>query len=387
MAMTPSRQPPRRQRGWHRGLAATLLVAPLLAALLLRPDASTGRWVGLLLLAEPLLIGLASYTMLILLSRRWWLSAVSVTIGSATAVALLHAPGAPRPIAELEIPWADQVSACAQQNELPSAPLRVLSWNATGAALDDAALDLLLEQRPDIAVVTGLQDGAFLERLAEVLPGESLSFGSRGDQVGLFVRGAFIDCGDEAGAWPLTIFGPGQGPILADYALDQDDQAQLPDDHAARRTSGQLVFAFPHIQGVGTVPVVAYQLPTHSSHLGSDTWTHAVRDGSRALAAAAALGGPSVVAVGHLGIPPTFQHTLAVLRGAGLHDAGGPPTWPATVRGLPFLPLFRMERVLSGPGWRARSAVAVDMPSAHKPLLVQLERLQDDEPTPFRDND
>lgn len=364
-------------------MAATALVAPLMAALLLRPSAGTGRWVGLLLLAEPLLIGLAAYLLLVLLGRRWWLAAMSIAIGTATAVALLHAPGTAPAMPELDIPWAEQVAACSEQNELPDAPLRVLSWNASDAPLDERTLQALVDQRPDLAVVTGLTDGAFLERMAEILPGESLSFGSRGDQVGLFVRGIFVDCGEEAGAWPLTVFGPGQGPILADYALDHDDQEQLPDHHAARRTSGQLVFAFPRIQGVGTVPVVAYQLPTASSELGSRAWTGAVQDGSVALAAAASLGGPSVVAAGHLGIPPTFQHVLDVLRSVGLHDAGGPPTWPRSLAGLPALPMFRMERVLSGPGWRARSAQAVDLPGAHKPLIVQLERIEPDEPTPF----
>ena len=381
--MSPSLTPRGRQRGWHRGIAATLLVVPLLAALLLRPDEGTGRLAGLLLLAEPLAIGLAGYALLTLLARRWWLSAASLTIGTAAAVAVLHAPSATPLLADPEIPWAEQVSACAQQNEPPSALLRVLSWNAIGAALDAQTLERLVEQRPDIAVLTGLQDGRFLERLAEVLPGESLSFGSKGDQVGIYVRGVFQDCGEQAGAWPLTVFGPGHGPILADYALDHDDQAQLPDHHVARRTSGQLVFAFPQVQGVGTVPMVAYQFPTRSSRIGSDTWTHAIQDGSQALAAATILGGPSVVAIGHLGMPPTFQHTLAVLRSAGLHDAGGPPTWPARIRALPFLPLYRMERVLSGPGWQAHSATTVDLPSLHQPLLVQLEHSSSGAPTPF----
>jgi hypothetical protein len=381
--MNPSQPPRGRRRSWQRGLAATLLVAPLLASLLLRPGEGTGQLTGLLLLAEPLAIGLAGYLLLLLLARRWWLSSASLAIGTAAAVAVLHAPAATPVLADPEIPWAQQVSACARQNELPSAPLRLLSWNTSGATLDARTLERLVEQRPDVAVLSGLEDGAFLERLAEVLPGESLSFGSRGDQVGIYVRGVFEDCGEAAGAWPLTIFGPGLGPILADYALDHDDQEQLPDHHVARRTSGQLVFAFPRVQGVGTIPLVAYELPTASSRIGSRPWTHAVQDGSQTLAAAAALGGPSVVAVGHLGVPPSFQHTLAVLRSAGLHDAGGPPTWPARVRDLPSLPLYRMERVLSGSGWQASSAQTVDLPSPHRPLLVQLEHSGSDVPTPF----
>ena len=385
--MNRSQTPRRSQRGWRRGLAAALLVAPLLGALLLRPDHDTGRVAGLLLLAEPVAIGLACYTLLALLTRRWWLSSVSITIGTAAAVALLHAPKSPPTPLDLEIPWAAQATSCTQVTEVPTAPLRVLSWNATDSTLDDITLQRIVDQRPDIAVVSGLTDGRFLERLAEVLPGESLSFGAKGDQVGLYVRGVFEDCGEEAGAWPLTIFGPGQGPILADYALDHADQEQLPNQHAARRTSGQLVLAFPRVQGVGTVPVVAYQLPARSSKIGSDTWTHAMHDGSQALAAATLLAGPDVVAVGHLAAPPTFQHTMAVLKGAGLHDAGGPPTWPARVGGLPFLPLYRMERVLSGPTWRARSAQTVKLHATHDPLLVQLEHASTDDPTPFGRDD
>ncbi len=383
--MTPSPQTPSGRRAWHRGLAAALLVTPLLGALLLRPSAATSSLAGLVLLAEPLTIGLACYLLLVLLARRWWLSALSLTIGTSTAVALLHAPGTPSTLPAVEIPWAQSAAECLVGGEEGASDLRVLSWNAQGATLDDETLRILVEQRPDLAVLTSLDDGRFLERLTELLPGESLSFGSRGDQVGLFVRGDFIDCGEEAGAWPLTVFAPGHGPILADYALDHADQEQLPDHHAARRTSAQLVFAYPRIQGVGVVPVVAYQLPTDSSRLGSNTWAAAVREGSQALAITATLGGPSVVAVGHLGAPPTFQQALADLRGAGLHDAGGPPTWPATLHGLPFLPLYRMERVLSGSAWQARSSETIELPGPHQPLLVLLERVEEPGPVPFGD--
>jgi hypothetical protein len=381
--MSPSPPAPRSHRAWHRGLAAALLVTPLLGALLLRPGAGTGRLAGLTLLAEPVAIGVAAYVLLALLVRRWWLCALSATIGTCTAVALLHAPGTPTALPAVEIPWAHSAAGCIEDDTHGASPLRVISWNAGGATLDDETLQVLVDQRPDLAVLTGLDDGSFLERMAEMLPGESLSFGPEGDQIGLFVRGDFVRCGEEAGAWPLTIFGPGHGPILADYALDHADQQQLPDHHAARRTSGQLVFAYPRIQGVGTVPVVAYQLPTRSSRLGSSSWTHAVREGSQALAITAALGGPDVVAAGHLGVPPTFQHVLATLRGAGLHDAGGPPTWPSTLHGLPFLPLYRMERVLSGSAWKARSSDTIELPGQHQPLLVQLERVEDPGPIPF----
>jgi hypothetical protein len=381
--MSPSPSPSASPRSWHRGLAATLLVVPLLAALLLRPGAGTGQLAGLALLAEPLFIGVAGYLLLLLLTRRWWLSAFTVTIGTAAAVALLHAPVSPAAASPLEIPWSGQALECMDQAGLPNAPLRLLSWNTSDAPLDDRALEVLVDQRPDLVVLTGLHDGSFLERLAEILPGESLAFGTEGDQLGLYVRGIFLDCGDEGGAWPLSIFGQGQGPILADYALDHADQEQLPQHHAARRTSGQLVFALTRVQGVGTVPVVAYQLPVESSGLGSATWTGAVYDGSQALAATSALGGVGVVAIGHLAVPPTFQHIQATLSAAGLQDAGGPPTWPARLGPLPFLPLYRMERVLSGPIWRAHSAEVVALPGQHKPLLVQLVREQGDEPTPF----
>ncbi len=380
--MSPPSPKGRRPRHWHRGLAATLLVVPLLAALLLRPTGATSWVAGLLLLAEPLAIGLAGYLLLTLLARRWWLAASSLTIGTAAAVALVHAPVSPPLPAQLEIPWAEQAIACGQQQERPTAPLRVLSWDASHASLDDRELQAIVDQRPDIAVLSGVPDGRFLERLAELLPGESLAFGARGDQIGLYVRGSFADCGSEGGAWPLTVFGQGEGPILADYALDHADQAQLPESHVARSTSGQLVFAFPQVQGVGTVPVVAYQLPVRSSQLGSARWPGAIQDGAQALAVAAALGGPSVVAAGHLAIPPSFQHTLAVLRGAGLHDAGGPPTWPARLLGVPFLPLYRMERVLSGAEWTVQSSAVVELPGSRKPLLVQLARLPSDQPTP-----
>lgn len=377
----PSSSPDRRGVG-YRSAAAALLVFPLAAALLLRPGTTTGRAAGLLLLAEPLGIGLATYLLLWLLGRRMWLAALTFATSTVAAVALLHAPGTPAAPPDVAIPWADSVRDCVTRSELPSAPLRVLSWHAGDASLDAQTLDALVELRPDIAVVSGLEDDRFLERLTDLLPGETLSFGGAGDRVGLFVRGTFADCGGPSSAWPLSVFGQDDALFLAEYALDQTDQRQLPHDHVARRTIGQLVFAFPRVQGVGTVPVVAFQLPVSSSRMGSEAWPAAVNDGAQVLAATSMLGGPSLIAAGHLGVPPSFQSTLATLEGAGLRDAGGPPTWPARLFGVPFLPVYRFDRVLSGSGWRVRSAQTGAAPgAAHQPLLVQLERA--DEPAPF----
>ncbi len=380
--MSHPSQPRPRPQGWYRGTAAAFLVLPLVTALLLRPGAGTGRLVGLMLLAEPLAIGLATYLLLWLLGRRWWLASLTLTTSTVAAVALLHAPGTPGPPSDITIPWAEQVQACTAQNELPNAPLRVLSWNASDVALDADALDQIVDMRPDLAVVSGLRDERFLERLSDLLPGKTLAFGGAGDMVGLYVRGVFQDCGAGEDAWPLSVFGQGEGLILTEYALDQSDQDLLPADHAARRTLGQLVFAFPRVQGVGTVPMVAFQLPVQASRMGSEAWPAAVHDGARVLAAASLLGGPSLIAAGHLGVPHSFQHTIATLEGSGLRDAGGPPTWPTHLMGVPFLPIHRLDRVLSGSGWRVRSTetAASKGGGSHQPLLVQLERTDDDAP-------
>ena len=172
-------------RSWNRGLAAALLVLPLLLALMVRPSTTTSRLAGLALMAEPLLLGVAGYLVLGLLWRRWWLSALTLLLGTAGAVGVLHAPGTPEPPPRVSIPWASVVAPCVAAMDTPTAPVRVLSWNATGSPLGEEELETLVALRPDLAVVTGLRDARFLETFAEILPGETLTIGSAGDLVGI----------------------------------------------------------------------------------------------------------------------------------------------------------------------------------------------------------
>ncbi len=353
--MQQNNPPARGARLANRGLFAALLVAPLLGAALLRPSAGDSRVTGLLLLGEPLLVGLLLYGLALLLAKRRWLPAGALFVGLSASLLVLHAPAeATAPIA-LDLPWQGEAARCAQEAAPPSAPLRVLTWNTAGESLDEATLARIVELRPDVAVLTALPDTELIDRLAQVAPGESLGFGVAGELIGIYVKGSFSECAGHTAAWPFSL------PDLA--ATGQAGAGQ------DRQGAEQLVLALPHVPGVGTFPLLAFQVPFKGA---PSSWPGSVQQGAEAMAAVAILAGGSTVAAGHLGAPSTFHRATGALRGAGLQDAGGPANWPNRVLNMPFLPIHKLDRVLTGRHWSAAQAAGGASAGSYRPLLVQL---------------
>ena len=72
--------------------------------------------------------------------------------------------------------------------------------------------------------------------------------------------------------------------------------------------------------------------------------------------------------------PTTFRHVSGYLAGAGLTEAVGPPTWPARLGPIPFLPVHSLDRVWLGDAWAVTDVRALDRNgSARRPLVVDLE--------------
>jgi len=332
--MQQNNPPARGARLANRGLFAALLVAPLLGAALLRPSAGDSRVTGLLLLGEPLLVGLLLYGLALLLAKRRWLPAGALFVGLSASLLVLHAPAeATAPIA-LDLPWQGEAARCAQEAAPPSAPLRVLTWNTAGESLDEATLARIVELRPDVAVLTALPDT---------------------ELIGIYVKGSFSECAGHTAAWPFSL------PDLA--ATGQAGAGQ------DRQGAEQLVLALPHVPGVGTFPLLAFQVPFKGA---PSSWPGSVQQGAEAMAAVAILAGGSTVAAGHLGAPSTFHRATGALRGAGLQDAGGPANWPNRVLNMPFLPIHKLDRVLTGRHWSAAQAAGGASAGSYRPLLVQL---------------
>jgi hypothetical protein len=325
------------------------LVGPLLLALLLHSGATDWRPLALMLLAEPVLIALGLYLGWVALSHRRWICALGLLFGGVTALGLLHLPPAPRAPSSTVQPWMDAAEGCLAQAEVPASHVRVLTWHAGGARPTDEDIDRLAGAEPDLAVLSGLHDRAALDRLATLRPGEVLVTGGPGDLTGLYVRGIFLDCRGVTAFWPWVAPDPAE-----------PEQARV-------------AFALPRLQGGGVIPLLAFQVPSAAADPGSMAWPASLGGGVEAMASLAQIRVSETIAAGHLASVAGMAPVAATLEGAGLHDGGGAPTWPARLGPVPFLPQHRLERVLAGAAWRTVQTTSTLMGNSHRALLVELE--------------
>jgi hypothetical protein len=333
-------------RNHRRNLLLFLLLPPIgaapVAALadLTRPTAT-------LLLLEPVLLAFGIYGVASLAFRTAWSRAGALALGLTLAVAVLHAPVGGSSTPPLETSWSSQVGRCAHQTDVPSAPLRVLQWDLSGADPSRVS-DVVLALRPDIAVLTHLATVQLLTHLGDSEGGEIRYLGAEPDGIGLFVRGAFQYCGRNVDAWVL------------DPEVSGGDA--VPTSHFAALT-------FPRVQGVGLFPLIAFSVD--HDVLGTSKPSDAL-DIARIVASASDLLGASLVVAGHAGGPPTWRHAASFLHGSGLDDAGGPATWPGRFGPLPGLTWLRLDRVLAGSFWQPDGVATAAIQTPNRPILVEL---------------
>lgn len=327
--MCPHRPPPARLL---RLLA--LVLGPLLLGLTIEALATRSRVAGVLLLAEPLLGGLLLYGVGALALRRRFLAAASLAVGTALAGLWLHADpvrGDPDPAS---LAWAVPAARCLEPLERPGAPVRVMSWEVGGMALDARAVDAVMDLRPDILVLTHLGDPASVEHVARVLPGQALV--PPGLDLGIVVRGTLHACGDNP--WVQPVGSPGAGVALA----------------------------LVDLRGVGTIPLVAFQ----GDVPGGEAWPASAPLVARTAAATLLLAGDAGIAAGHLGVPASFHSAEGLLSRPDFQQANGGPTWPQRLGRWPSLPLHRLDRLLAGRSWSVTAAGAPPAEGAHRPLLA-----------------
>ncbi|MCK6507889.1 hypothetical protein L6R53_31735 [Myxococcota bacterium] len=311
--------------------AAALLWGPLLTGLLVGVVADRSLVGALLLLGEPALVVAAVWLVLSLAWSGRWGRAVAALIGCVGGLAAFHLPASPSPPPVQRPAWATGLRACATDDLPLQGALRVAQWTLRdGATPEPSALEALSDG-VDLVLLHGAAGPETGARVATLVEGEARFYppGTAGEgSMTLVVRGGFAPCGDQGqDAWSVDL--------------------PAAEGHAARG-----VVTFPRIEGVGVFPLVAVRLdPAHGPARWAGWTTRLDQSGQRLAAVVHAIDPSRLVLIGDLASPPSFRRLAGHLRGAGLWEHPGPPTWPTRLLGLPFPALHRLDRVWAGRAW------------------------------------
>lgn len=325
-------------------LLAALLGPPALGLLLSMADRLTPG--ALLLLAEPLMVAFAVWGVLALLvARRAPLSAALLT-GTALAVALLHRPISPTTPEAQSLDWTQTLRGCALIPAPVTAPVRVMVWTLSPGETWEALPALAIQNLPDLIVLRGPVDERLRADVELLLQGEAMLFpANAGDGLLVAVRGSFQYCGGERDSWQLD----------------------LP---AAHPDAAGLVVLFPQVRDVGVLPLMALRLERPDTLRG---WAGRIDDAASLVASVAqAIGVRRLVVAGDLQAPVTWRSMSGRLLGPGLIEARLPPGWPSHLGPLPLLPLFSLDRVLTGPAWRPSGTWTLFAETRRAPVMVEL---------------
>ena len=303
---------------------------------------------ALLLLAEPLLFAIGVYVAALLAVQGRLRTALCLVLGLFLGGAGARIPPEPRTPQEGPASLAEELSRCAGYPDGDPGALRVLSWRLDAQAAQAVDPMLLLQQHPDVIVLIGTSDERLGAEIAGLVQGEARFVPPMDGRDGTTIvsRGTFRACGsDDLWAVPLSATDP---------------------------TAGGLAMAFPHIDGVGLIPLVIVQIDGPGAPRRWGTWPNRLTEaGDRIATLVDALDARRTVVVGDFGAPPTFRHLAGALEGAELREVAVPPTWPSQAGPLPFLPLHALHRAWIGPGWSSGAAWTLrigDQP--HQPLVV-----------------
>jgi hypothetical protein len=309
-----------------------------------------------LLLGEPVLLALAVYAFAVLLLHRRVVSAAFLVAGVSIGAMAVRWPARASTPPSAKADWIGRVQDCANDALPVGAPVRVLVWQPDRRKAVDAQVAELVAVRPDVVVMEHDVDEALASALAGALGGESKLIDGG---MAIVVRGVFSYCSGRT--------------VAGTPASDEDVwEALLP---AAGDRTAKLVVAFPGIEGVGVFPLLVVRLDEPGRVSEWRSWPHRLDEGARIVSAVAhTVGSGRMIVVGDFEAPTTFRHLAGYLAGAGLTEAVGPPTWPARLGPLPFLPVHSLDHVWLGDAWVASDVRALGRAgSARLPLLADLE--------------
>lgn len=125
----------------------------------------------------------------------------------------------------------------------------------------------------------------------------------------------------------------------------------------------------------GTFPIVTMHNDRPASLREAGTWPDAMHTTSRRIAAAVrAVDHPSVVVTGDTNTHATFRRFHGTIESAGVRPAPPRVTWPAHLAGLPFLPLYPLDRLWVGSAWEIETlrTERLEVPSDHLAIIADL---------------
>ena len=333
----------------------SLLSALSLLALLVFGGLYTGwladesRMTALMLVWEPG-IDLAG----VLLAYALWAAryrslAATLLIGTACSFLAVRLPWPKPGYQEAEFPprWAEEVQGCLPAIPPPQERFQILQWSfdddiaMRGAEQRKQVLALATSVRPDLLVLSGAPDEELGEQLLIELGGEYRvdppEAGSRGRLV--LTRGAFSICGGDD-AW----------------------------------FQGRDSYQFVRLSEQTTAPLMLTEQP---GAWGGDRWEENRAAWRRLQQTTAILHSASTILLADAPALPTWRHTNEAMQRIRLIAAPTVPNWPASMAGLPTLPLHPADRLWVGRAWRVQSTRRLDAPAGgwagRAPLLHVIE--------------
>jgi hypothetical protein len=348
------RRPPLGPPSHHLPLA--LFSGPAIFGALLGWVSERSFLSAFLLIGEPILLAIAVYAFAVLVLYRRLVSAAFLVAGVALGALAVRWPAHATTPPSAKADWIGRVQDCANDALPVDAPIRVLLWQPDPGESVEAQVRDVVAEHPHVVVMEHDVNEEVATALADQLDGEGKLIDGG---LAIVVKGVFSYC---------------SGRTVAGTQASEEDiwEAMLP---AAGNRTAKLVVAFPGIEGVGVFPLIVVRLDEPGTVSEWRSWPHRLDEGARIVSAVAhTVGSGRLIVLGDFEAPTTFRHVAGYLAGAGLTEAVGPPTWPAQIGPIPFLPVHSLDRVWLGDAWAVTDSRALERHgSSRRPLLVDLE--------------
>jgi len=238
---------------------------------------------------------------------------------------------------------------CARGRE-PPREARVAVWNVLATNDDDAIVRAASALDVDVLVMHEVIRAELGRRIARAWDGESIHEKAIADWGTTIVvrRGRFVRCAERT-------------RLVRELA-------------AERRRRAIAVATMVEVRG-GRFPLVTLHTDRPTTLGEAARWPDAMRTSSRRVAAMVrAIDHSAVVVAGDTNTHATFHRFHATIERAGVEAAPPHITWPARLSGVPFVPLYALDRVWTGPHWElsAIRTVRLDVPSDHLAIVASL---------------
>ncbi len=343
----------------------------------------------LVLLAEPLLwFALGASALYALVEKRWGLAAAALWSLAALAIALRQPVGAVSPPAFAPDVATALVRNCASLAKTPQHPLKVLTWNLghdseAAPAIVQSGADLVVLQEVTAEQVQEITAALQEQLLVEFSRDRLARYEARGEEAPpLDPSDPDLVLPSAEGLHMPGLGHEGLGLVISNGEFSRcGDYDRFPVELPAggdRRAQGALVFATFGRPGsersYDLVPLLGVDMDRPSGPGELAAWPERIARSAEAIAGfARALDTPNLIVAGDTNTHGTFRSLPRTLKGAGLISAPPRASWPASLHGVPTLPLYQLDRVWYGDGWMARDVRTLRGNGDHLGVLVTLD--------------